>query len=85
VCQKLKKINDIQYSKSRLVIYLISLKGTENIPWLYDTGAQAMCLSENIFRKISKEDRTKNCSQTEGSSEQEDNHYLYRLTKRASP
>jgi hypothetical protein len=38
---------------------LKSVKGTKNIPWLYNTGAQATCLSEKLFRKISKEDKPK--------------------------
>ena len=29
----------------------------EYIPWLYDTGAQATCLSEKLFRKIPKDIR----------------------------
>jgi hypothetical protein len=51
---ELEKINDIEFSKSRLIIYLKSLNSMENIPWLYNTGAQATCLSEKFFRKISK-------------------------------
>jgi hypothetical protein len=31
----------------------------ENIPWVYDTGAQATFLSEKLFRKISKDIRPK--------------------------
>jgi hypothetical protein len=38
--------NDIEYTKSRRRIYLKSAKSTDNIPWLYDTGAQAICLSK---------------------------------------
>ena len=45
-------INDIETSKSRPIINLKSVSGTENFPWLYDTGAQATCLSEKLFRKI---------------------------------
>jgi hypothetical protein len=31
----------------------------EDIPWLYDTGAQATCLSEKLFRKIPRDVRPK--------------------------
>ena len=51
---ELEKIYDTEYSKSRPTIYLKSLKGTENIPWLYDTGAQVTCLSEKLFQKLLK-------------------------------
>jgi hypothetical protein len=49
---ELEKINDIECSKTRPIIYLKCLQVMENIPWLYDTGAQATCLSEKLFRKI---------------------------------
>jgi hypothetical protein len=49
---EIKKINDIENSKTRPIIYLKSLDSFENIPWLYDTGAQATCLSEKLFMKI---------------------------------
>jgi hypothetical protein len=54
---ELEKINDIEYSKSRPIIYLKSLQGMENIPWFYDTGAQATFLFEKLFRKIPKDFR----------------------------
>ena len=54
---ELENLNDIEYSKSRPIIYLKSLNGMENIPWLYNTGAQATCLSEKLLRKISKDVR----------------------------
>jgi hypothetical protein len=59
LCAKKKieetKINEIEYQNSRPRNHSQTIKGTENIPWLFDTGAQAMCLSEKLFRKIPAE------------------------------
>jgi hypothetical protein len=47
----------------------------ENIPWLYNTGAQATYLSEKLFRKIPKDSRPpKNCLPIENSLEEEVNY-----------
>jgi hypothetical protein len=46
----------------------------ENISWLYNTGAQATCHSEKLFKKIPKDFRPKKCLQILDSLEQEDNH-----------
>ena len=54
MCQKtgwIRKINEIKYSKSRPIFYLKSLKGTENIPWLCNIGAQGTCLQKNFLKK----------------------------------
>jgi hypothetical protein len=63
LCAKKKieetKINKIEYQNSRTLIHLQTIKGTENIPWLFDISAQAMCLSEKLFRKIPAELRPK--------------------------
>ena len=56
---EVEKINDIEYAKTRPLIQLRAIKGKENIPWLFDTGAQATCLSEKLFRKIHIEHRPK--------------------------
>jgi hypothetical protein len=54
-----KKIYDIEYSKSRLIISLKSLRITEDKLLIYVTGAEATCFSENFLVKFSKEYSTK--------------------------
>jgi hypothetical protein len=49
---ELEKINDIEYFKTSPIIYLKCLQGMEYIQWLYDTGTQAICLSEKLFKKF---------------------------------
>ncbi len=63
---ELEKINYIEEFKSRPSIYLKTLKGTANISWLYDIGAQATCLSETLFNKIPKNFRPKKLQSIEG-------------------
>jgi hypothetical protein len=61
-----KKITYIEYSKSKPIIYLKSIKGNENIPWFFNIIVQATCFSENFIRKIVNEEKPK-CLQTNRS------------------